>query len=50
MTVMRLPREERNLWINRALLVIAFLTTTLAGMLLWSDYSGSQDLSPWITS
>ena len=41
-TVMRLPQgKKRNLWINRSLLVITFLTTTLAGMLLWSDYSGS---------
>ncbi len=43
-TVMRLPQgKKRNLWINRSLLVITFLTTTLAGMLLWSDYSGSPE-------
>ena len=44
-TVTRFPKgRNRNLWINRALLAITFFTTTLAGTLLWSDYSGSTEL------
>ncbi len=44
-TVMRFPKARKgNLWINRVLLVITFLTTTLAGMLLWADYSGTAEL------
>lgn len=44
-TVMRHPKGRKgNMWINRALLAVTFLTTTLAGMLLWSDYSGAQEL------
>lgn len=44
-TVVRFPKgKKRNLWINRALLAITFVTTTLAGTLLWSDYSGSTQL------
>ncbi|NLI73627.1 MAG: site-2 protease family protein [Euryarchaeota archaeon] len=38
------PLRKSNIQINRALIAITFLTTTLAGMLLWSDYSGSDGI------
>ncbi|HRU12046.1 MAG TPA: site-2 protease family protein, partial [Methanomassiliicoccales archaeon] len=47
-TVLRSPPPRKgNLWINRALLTITFMTTTLAGTLLWADYSGAAD---WLTA
>lgn len=47
-TVVRSPPPRKgNLWINRALLAITFITTTLAGTLLWADYSGASD---WLTA
>ncbi len=47
-TVVRSPPPRKgNLWINRVLLAITFATTTLAGTLLWSDYSGA---SSWLTA
>ena len=34
------PLRKSNLWINRALMAATFVTTALAGMVLWADYSG----------
>lgn len=44
-SVVRFPETKKgNLWINRALLVVTFLTTTLAGMVLWADYDGAAQI------
>lgn len=46
-TVVRSPRSRKsNLWINWTLLAITFVTTTLAGTLLWADYAGAEN---WLT-
>ena len=42
--VRRPPLRKSNLWINRVLIAATFLTTALAGMVLWSDYSGTASL------
>lgn len=42
--VRRPPLRRSNLWINRVLVVATFLTTAIAGMVLWSDYSGAASL------
>lgn len=47
-TVVRSPPARKgNLWINRVLLAITFVTTTLAGTLLWSEYAGAAN---WLTA
>jgi hypothetical protein len=38
------PLRQGNLWINRTLAVATFFTTALAGMVLWSDYSGASNM------
>lgn len=44
-SVVRFPETKKgNLWINRALLVVTFITTTLAGMILWADYDGAAEI------
>jgi uncharacterized repeat protein (TIGR01451 family) len=37
-------RKVRNPWINRALLAITFVSTTLAGTLLWSEYVNAAEM------
>ncbi|MBI0583330.1 MAG: hypothetical protein ISF22_03780 [Methanomassiliicoccus sp.] len=48
-TVVRSNRVKKpvNLWINRILLAVTFVTTTLAGTLLWSEYVGAEN---WLTA
>jgi uncharacterized repeat protein (TIGR01451 family) len=43
-TVMRSQqaRKGRNPWWNRMLLIVTFITTTVAGTMLWSEYVGSS--------
>ena len=44
-SVIRSPETKKgNLWINRVLLVVTFVTTALAGMVLWADYDGAAQL------
>jgi hypothetical protein len=44
-SVVRFPETRKgNQWINRVLLMVTFLTTTLAGMFLWADYDGAAQL------
>lgn len=43
--VIRNPQyRTRSSWTNKVLLLITFITTTFAGMMLWSDYQGSAAL------
>lgn len=44
-TIVRMPEvKPKSVWINRVLLVVTFFTTTIAGMLLWADYSRSVEM------
>ncbi len=38
------PLRKSNMWINRVLMAATFVTTALAGMVLWADYSGSASM------
>jgi uncharacterized repeat protein (TIGR01451 family) len=44
-SVVRFPETKKgNPWINRALLIVTFLTTALAGTVLWADYDGAAEI------
>jgi len=45
LSVIRQPEiKRRGGWANRILLAVTFLTTTLAGMVLWADYESAAAL------